>query len=324
MNDNRAARRRMGGARMIAGPLALLLLMAGSLAAYAAVTNSVTATGTGPSGPAGGVTASANESVDVEDDAPAVAVVRSWSFAPGGDINNNGLVDAGDQIVYSYAVHNSGNVTLSDVNVNDVHDGTGAALAFITPASVTTDNGSAGAGTINDSTDNNANNDGDWDRLGPNDFITFTSQPYTVVAGDLAALTSVDGDIDGTVTAAGSYDPGTGQVTVNGTGSAPVPLNILPSLEVTKVASQDTNVPAGTVITYTYRVKNNGTVPVTAITLADTHKGVLNALVPTFASWITDTGSSNTGNTIDVLAPGDEAEYTATYTVTQADVDTLQ
>jgi uncharacterized repeat protein (TIGR01451 family) len=324
MNQEPTARRRLNGKRVIAGPLALLLLMAGSIAAYAAVTNSVTVTGTGPIGPAGGVTANATESVDVEDDVPQIAVVRSWSFAPGGDVNGNGLVDAGDQIVYSYAVQNAGNVTLSDVNVNDVHDGTGAALAFLTPASVTTDNGSAGAGTVNDSTDNNANNDGDWDRLGPNDFITFTSQPYTVVAGDLAALNSADGDIDGTATANGSYDPGTGQVTVNGTSSAPVPLNIAPSLEVTKVASQDTNVPAGTVVTYTYRVKNTGTVPVTAITLTDTHKGVVNALVPTFASWIIDTGSSNTGNTIDTLAPGDEAEFTATYTVTQADVDTLQ
>jgi hypothetical protein len=324
MNNKPTAHRRPRGVNFLAWPLAVLIVMAGSLAAYAAVTNSVTVTGTGPSGPAGGVTANANESVDVEDDAPTIAVVRSWNFAPGGDVNNNGLVDAGDSIVYSYVVQNSGNVTLSDVNVNDVHDGTGAALAFLTPTLVTTDNGTAPAGTVNDSTDNGANNDGDWDRLGPNDFITFTSQPYVVQPGDLTAPTSADSDLDGTVTATGSYDPGTGAITVNGNGSAPVPLNLVPSLEVTKVASQDTNVPAGTVITYTYRVRNNGTVPVTAITLSDTHKGVVNALTPTFASWITDTGSSNTGNTIDVLAPGDEAEFTATYTVTQSDVDTLQ
>ena len=184
---------------------------------------------------------------------PAIAVVRTWTFAPGGDVNNNGLVDAGDQIVYSYAVHNTGNVTLADVNVNDIHDGTGAALAFVTPTSVTTDNGSAGAGTLNDSSDVGATADGDWDVLGPDDFITFTSQPYIVVAGDLTAPTSADGDIDGTVTATGNYNPGTGNTTVTGTGSAPVPLNQVPSLEVSKVASQDTNVPAGTVITYTYR-----------------------------------------------------------------------
>lgn len=326
MNDNRGANRTYSGTQFITGALAALLLMAGSISAYAAVTNSVTATGTAPSGAPGGVTANASESVDVQDDAPTIAVVRDWQFVPGltGDVNSNGLVDAGDQIIYTYVVHNSGNVTLTNVNVNDIHDGTGAPLVFVTPTSVTTDNGSAPAETLNDSSDVGTTADGDWDILGPDDFVTFTSQPYTVEAGDLVAGTSSDNHIDGTVTAEGTYDPGTTPVTVNGSGSAPVPLNLVPSLEVSKVASADTDVPAGTVITYTYRVRNNGTVPITNVTLSDTHKGVLNALTPTFASWVTDTGSSNTGNVINVLAPGDEAEYTATYTVTQSDVDTLQ
>jgi uncharacterized repeat protein (TIGR01451 family) len=239
-------------------------------------------------------------------------------------VNSNGLVDAGDQIIYTYVVHNNGNVSLTDVNVNDIHDGTGAPLTFVTPTVVTTDNGNAPAGTLNDSVDNGTISDGDWDKLGPDDFITFTSAPYTVVPGDLTAPTSADADIDGTVTAAGSYDPGTGPSTVTGTGSAPVPLNIVPSMTVSKVASQDTNVPAGTIITYTYRVRNTGTVPITNVTLTDTHKGVVGALTPTFALWITNTGSTNTGNTINTLAPGDEAEFTAQYTVTQSDVDTLQ
>ncbi len=320
MNINTPESGHYRGMKLLAGPLALLVLMGGALSAYAAVTNSVVVTGTGPSGPAGGVTATANESVDVENSAPAVAVVRSWSFAPGGDVNNNGLVDAGDQIFYSYVVQNSGNVTLANVSVNDVHDGTGAPLAFITPASVTTDNGSAPVGTLNDSSDVGATVDGDWDILGPNDFITFTSQPYTVLPGDLTATSSVDGDIDGTVTATASYNTSA----VTGTGTAAVPLNQVPLLEVSKVASQTTNVAAGTVITYTYHVKNSGPVPITNVTLADTHKGVLNALTPTFASWVVQTTSTNTGNTINVLAPGDEAIYTATYTVTQSDVDTLQ
>jgi uncharacterized repeat protein (TIGR01451 family) len=311
--------------KLLAGPLALLISMAGSFSAYAAVNNSVTARGTAPGGPVNGVTDTANESVDVIDDAPSVDVVRSFTFAPGGDLNSNGLVDAGDQIIYTYEVTNNGNVTLRDVSVNDVHDGVGAPLVDVTPTVVTTDNGSAPAGTLNDSSDVTANNDGDWDILGPGDVIRFTSLPYTVVPGDLTAPTSADNDIDGTVTATGNYNPGTGNLVVNDTGVAAVPLNIVPALDVTKVASQDTNVPAGTVVTYTYRVRNNGTVPISNVTLQDTHKGVLNALTPTFASWINQTGgSTNTGNTITLLAPGDEAEYTATYTVTQSDVDTLQ
>jgi uncharacterized repeat protein (TIGR01451 family) len=308
----------------LAAPLAILCVLASAVPAYAAVTNSVTASGTAPGGPVNGVTANASESVDVEDDAPDVAVVRSWSFAPGGDVNNNGLVDVGDQIVYTYVVENTGNVSLANVSVADVHDGLGAPLVDVTPTTVTTDNGTAAAQTLNDSTDVIATNDGDWDKLGPNDIITFVSQPYTVTAADLAAPTSADNDIDGTVTVSGNYNPGSAPVVVTGTSSIAVPLNVLPSLLVSKVASQDTNVAAGTVITYTYRVRNNGTVPINNVTLTDTHKGVVNALTPTFSSWITDTGSTNTGNTINVLAPGDEAEFLATYTVTQSDVDTLQ
>jgi large repetitive protein len=300
-----------------------LAMTAASLPAYAAVTNTVTAKGTAPGGPAGGVTSTATANVDMQDSAPAVAVVRSWTFAPGGDANSNGLVDAGDQIVYRYAVHNTGNVTLTDVNVNDIHDGTGAPLVFVTPVSVTTDNGTVPAGTKNDSTDAGTG-DGDWDRLGPNDFITFTSQPYTVTPGDFASATSADADLDGTVTVSGTNSSGVGAPTVSGTSAAPVPLNVIPSLEVTKVASLDTNVPAGTPITYTYHVKNNGTVPINNVTLHDTHKGVLDALVPTFSSWAVVTTSTVSGNTINTLAPGDEAIFTATYTVTQSDVDTLQ
>lgn len=291
--------------------------------AFATVDNTVTASATAPAGAPGAITNSATASVDVQDNAPAIAVVRNWTFAPGGDVNGNGLVDAGDQIIYSYAVRNSGNVSLTDVSVNDVHDGMGAPLAFVTPVSVTTDNGTVPAGTLNDSTDSGAN-DGDWDKLGPNDTITFVSQPYTVLPSDLSAPTSADNDLDGTVTATGNYDSGAGSTTVGNTNALAVPLNIVPSLEVTKVADQTSNVPAGTTITYTYRVRNTGTVPIADVALHDTHKGVVDALIPQFSTWINNTGSSNSGNTIDILAPGDEAEFTATYVVTQQDVDTLQ
>lgn len=329
MNDNTGAGRRFSGLKLTAAPLALMLLMAGSYAAYAAVTNTVTATGTGPSGPAGGVEATANEIVDVEDDAPTIAVVRNWSFVPGatGDVNGNNDVDAGDQIFYTYVVTNSGNVTLTDVNVNDVHDGTGAALTFLTPTSVTTDNFIANSGQQNDSTDVGSNNDGDWDFLGPNDVITFTSAPYTIVPGDLTDPDNLDGNMEGTVTASGGYDPGSAPITVSGTNTIDVPLQNAPSLDITKVADQTVNVTAGTLVTYTYTVTNDGPVPITNITLADTHNGnngTPGFLTPVFQSFTAGTGSTNTGNTITLLVPGGVAVYTATYTVTQSDVDTLQ
>ena len=97
-----------------------------------------------------------------------------------------------------------------------------------------------------------------------------------------------------------------------------------PQLSITKTADDDTEVAAGQTITYTYVVTNTGNVPISGITLSDEHKGVVGALTPAFSSFTTNTGSTNSGNTITVLQPGDVAVYTATYTVTQTDVDTLQ
>jgi hypothetical protein len=308
--------------RQAAAPLAILLAASQLPHAYAAIVNTVTATGTAPGGPVGGVTANDGESVDVADDAPTIAVVKTFTFAPGGDLNGNGSVDPGDIVAYTYTVTNNGNVTLQNVSLADAHDGVGAALAIVTPTTVTTDAGSAPAGTLNDSADSGSA-DNDWDTLGPGDVITFTSI-YTVVPGDLIAATSNDGDIDSTVTATGNYNPGTGNIVVNANSSVAVPLTITPSLQVAKVADDATDVVAGQLITYTYTVTNNGNVPISNVALADTHNGTAGALVPAFQSFTTNTGSTNTGNTITILQPGDVAIYTASYTVTQNDIDTRQ
>lgn len=303
--------------------LSAMMIAASLSPAFATINNTVTVKGTPPGGPADSVTATSSKSVDVQDAAPAITVVKSWTFAPGGDVNGNGLADTGDKINYAYLVTNSGNVTLDQVTVSDAHQGVGAALTIATPTSVTTDNGTAAAGTLNDSTNNNLVNDGNWDKLGPGDVITFTSS-YTIVAGDLTAPTSADGHLDNLATVSGAYTGNGAPVNVTATSAASVPLNIAPALTVSKTATPDTNVPAGTVVTYTYTVTNTGNVPITNVTLADTHNGIPGALVPAFQSFTTNTGSTNSGNTITLLQPGDVAVFTANYTVTQNDVDTRQ
>jgi large repetitive protein len=300
-----------------------LLLFANIGPAFATINNTVTVKGTPPGGPVDSVTSSTTKTVDVANSAPTIAVVKTWVFAPGGDVNGNGLADAGDKLVYSYLVTNTGNVTLNQVAVTDAHDGVGAPLAILTPTVVTTDVGSAPAGTLNDSVDNGSVNDGNWDKLGPGDAITFTST-YTVVPGDLTAPTSADALLDSTATATGTYTGNPPPVPVSATSSVSVPLHVAPALLVSKTASPDTNVPAGTVVTYTYTVSNSGNVPITNVTLADTHNSVPGALTPAFVSFTTNTGSTNSGNTITLLQPGDVATFTATYTVTQNDVDTRQ
>jgi large repetitive protein len=303
--------------------ISALALFASVGPALATINNTVTVKGTPPGGPVDSVTSSTTKAVDVVNSAPTIALVKSWVFAPGGDVNGNGLADAGDKIVYSYLVTNTGNVTLDQVAIADVHQGVGAPLTILTPTAVTTDNGTAAAGTLNDSVDNALVNDGNWDKLGPGDVITFTST-YTVVPGDLTAPTSADGLLDSTATATGTYTGNPPPVPVSATSSTAVPLHVAPALLVSKTATPDTNVPAGTLVTYTYTVSNSGNVPITNVTLADTHNGVPGALTPAFQSFTTNTGSTNAGNTITLLQPGDVATFTATYTVTQNDVDTRQ
>jgi Domain of unknown function DUF11 len=317
--------------RFSAAPIALVVAMAQVVPAYASVDNTVTVTGTAPGGVV--ITETATENVFVVPDSAAVTVVKAISFAPGGDVDNDGIADVGDSIAYTYTVTNSGNVTLANVSVADAHDGVGTAPTVAVPAVVTTDSGSIAAGTLNDSSDP-VTGDGDWDVLGPGDVIVFTAG-YIVVNGDLTGAgggigtsftgaAEPDGYLDNTATASATYDDGTGPVIVTDDDTRSIQLDIAPSLLISKIADDDTDVIAGQTVTYTYTVTNNGNVPITGITLSDEHKGVVGALTPVFGSFTTNTGSTNTGNTINVLQPGDVAVYTATYTVTQDDVDNLQ
>jgi uncharacterized repeat protein (TIGR01451 family) len=323
LNTNRTRRRRNRLRNTIG--VSALVLFAQIGPAFATVDNTATVKGTPPGGPVDSVSNSVTETVDVANSAPTVAIVKSWGFAPGpgSDVNGNGIADPGDKIVYSYLVTNTGNVTLDQVAVTDAHDGVGAPLTILTPTLVTTDVGTAAAGTLNDSVDNALVNDGTWDKLGPGDAVTFTST-YTIVPGDLTAPTSSDALLDSIATATGTYTGVAPTVPVSNTSPVSVPLNVTPALTVSKKASPDTNVPAGTVVTYTYTVTNSGNVPITNVSVADTHNGVPGVLVPAFVSFTTNTGSTNVGNNITLLQPGDVAEFTATYTVTQNDVDTRQ
>jgi uncharacterized repeat protein (TIGR01451 family) len=103
-----------------------------------------------------------------------------------------------------------------------------------------------------------------------------------------------------------------------------------PDLTVTKSADLDTNVPAGTTVTYTYDVTNTGDVTLSNINLADVHNGSGAAPTPGSETLITDVApignSTDAGanGVWDTLAPGDTVRFTATYVVTQADVDLLQ
>src|ERR1051325_6015096 len=39
--------------------------------------------------------------------APMISATKTWMFAPGGDVNSNGLVDPGDTITYTVTIANA-------------------------------------------------------------------------------------------------------------------------------------------------------------------------------------------------------------------------
>jgi uncharacterized repeat protein (TIGR01451 family) len=318
--------------RISAGSLAMVMAAAQVIPAFASINNTVTASGTAPGNVA--VNGSAGANVGVVTAAPSITVVKTAFFkVPADDINGDGLADVNDKISYTYLVTNTGNVTVHSVGITDANDGVGTAPAIIVPTVVTTDAGTLAAGTQNDSTDS-VTTDTAWENLGPGDAITFESS-YTVVAGDitgagggtgvgLSGINEPDGYLDNTVTASASYTNGATTTTVTAEDTANKQLKINNELQITKTPDITTGVTAGTTVTYTYVVTNNGNTPITGIVLHDTHNGVLDALTPAFQSFTTNTGSTNSGNTITLLQPGDVAVYTATYVVQQSDIDIHQ
>ena len=306
--------------------IALALAAFQIVPAFATIDNTVTATGKSPTNV--DVTGTDTAKVGVVLAAPALTVVKTISFIT--DAAPIGLGDIGDKLLYTFTVKNTGNVTLNAVGVADANDGVGAAVVVAAPTGVT---------VVGGSTDTNLA-DNLWDKLAPGDVIQFTAN-YTIVAGDIASagggtanippisarsVAEPDGYLDDKATASATYNnvgkSTTTTVTANDKKS--IQLNIAPSIQVTKVASKTANAAAGDVITYTYTVKNTGNTPVTNINLADTHNGTPGALVPSFVAFNAGNTSSHTGNTINSLSAGDSATYTATYTVTQNDVDTRQ
>jgi uncharacterized repeat protein (TIGR01451 family) len=109
---------------------------------------------------------------------PTLSLVKTGVFlAPGDDANGNGMADKNDKITYSFIVTNTGNVTISNVAVNDIFSGTGP------PPST---NGEIITGDIspaNDSTDVTGNNS-IWSSLAPGDTVTFKGT-YIVTQGDV-------------------------------------------------------------------------------------------------------------------------------------------
>ncbi len=194
----------------------------------------------------------------------------------------------GDEITYTYIVGNAGNVTLfAPPLLEDDKIGTVTCPAF----------GPSG--------------------LAPLDFVECTAV-YTVTQDNVDA-----GFVTNVATVRST------EVTTPEEATETVEAVRAPSMTLLKTPSITVDAAEGDVIEYTYTVTNTGNTRLfdVAVTDAQTSADGTNALTIAGDQLVTDTGELNNSTdggangSWDVLAPGDVVEFTASYSVTQADVD---
>ncbi|MFO1033961.1 MAG: hypothetical protein U1E15_07805 [Hyphomicrobiales bacterium] len=105
----------------------------------------------------------------------------------------------------------------------------------------------------------------------------------------------------------------------------------LPALSITKAANNVGPVIKGQTVTYTYTITNSGNVPMSNVTVSDSHNGYGTVPVPGSETLVTDaaptgdTTDATSGNAVwSTLGVGDTIRFTSTYLVTQADIDLHQ
>ena len=248
------------------------------------IENTATATGKDPK----------NADVTASDDATVTAEAAEPGLTVKKTANPSKDVKTGDTITYTVTVTNSGNVTVSDITLDDSLEG------------ITLTEAQKNIGTL---------------APGETKTVTYT---YTVTQADFDA-----GVVSNAVTATGT-DPGDDPVP--GTDEIDVPAGeAAAKLSITKEADPKADVAVGDKITYTVVVKNEGNVSVTTGKLVDDHAdltGETFALAPgesksfeyTYTVTQADIDAGSIVNVVKANAKAvrgdDPAEVSATATVT--------
>ncbi|GAA2107127.1 hypothetical protein GCM10009823_33730 [Brevibacterium salitolerans] len=228
--------------------------------------NTATATGTPPTGDP--ITSDPGIVTIPQDAEPGIEMMKTATPAQGGQ--------AGEEITYSFAVTNTGNVTLSGITVNEGEfTGSGELSEVVCPDEAAS--------------------------IVPGQTVTCTA---TYV------LTQADVDAGGvTNTATGTGTPPEGGSIESPPSENELPIVPQPGLDIVKSSDADALV-AGETITYSFVVTNTGNTTLTDVAVAEgefTGSGELSAV--------------ECGEAALSLAPGEQITCTATYEVTQADVD---
>ena len=258
------------------------------------VSNTANASGDDPSG----------TNVDSPDDTATTTIANepelSMVKSAGAPTTANGVdtsaTDAGDTIAYTYEVTNTGNVTLANISITDPGP---------------TFNGAAGTGTLSVITCAPTT-------LAPG-AISTCSATYTLSQADVDNAAGITDGVSNTATASGADPTGTNVDSPDDTATTTIvsdsELSLVKSAGAPTIANgADTSATdAGDTISYTYEVTNTGNVTMDNIVITDPG--------PTF------NGAVGTGTLSAItcapatLAPGAISTCSATYTLSQADVD---
>ncbi len=197
-----------------------------------------------------------------------------------------GVITAGQVVSYNFAVTNTGNVTLSDIAIADgPFTGTGALPTPICPQP----------------------------ELAPGASQICTST-YTVTQEDVDS-----DDLTNTATASGT-PPGGGAPATSGESSVVLHSTPRPAMTLQKVAHQSTVNKVGDLIDYTFTVTNTGNVTLHDVGVTDVPTAPAGpSSAPVCQSLSTPAGTCSGSTT--TLGLGQSATFTASYRLTQADLD---
>ena len=227
---------------------------------------------------------------------PDVAVEKT------SDVEDDQVLTIGDIVTYTFVAENTGNVTLTDVTITDTLPGISAiepvsvaslipdATATFTATYVVTQSDVDSGVIVNSATATGTpppSCTGCTLPVSSPDSVTIIIPPATPTPTETATIVA------------------TATETMEATATVTTVPGAVPSLGIVKTADTAGPVSAGDVITYIFTVTNTGNTPVDNVTVADPLPGL---------------------STIDgphgiTLAPGESAEFTAEYAVTEADAN---
>ena len=215
---------------------------------------------------------------------PSIALVKEGSYN-GFDSNGNCIAGVGDIINYTFTVTNTGNVTLTNVIVEDpLVTISGVAIATLAPGAI--DTASYTASYVITQQDIDAG-------LFTNQATATGTAPDTTIVTDLSGTTISNNTP--TVTDICQNDA----IAIKKTG-------VFNDVDTSgcSTASVDT-------VTYTFTVTNQGNTPLTSVTVTDPLLGGLLTATPS--------GDTNNNTILDIT---ETWVYVQDYVVTQSDIDT--